>query len=362
MQRKNIVRLIAIAIVVTILVLLALPKLSLMGQPGEEGGAASAERRQNVKVMVAEPTYLSDNITVTGTILADEEVELTTETAGKITGIYFEEGNRVNKGKLLVKINDEVLQSRVRKLTHQLKLARDREYRLRQLLEREAVSRDEYDNALTNLEMLQADSAQVVAEINQTEIRAPFSGMTGLRMVSEGAFVSSNTSVASLVRMQPLKVEFSVPEKYVNSISRDQKITFTTASIPGEFEATVYAFEPKLDVSTRSLTVRARYPNAERKLIPGLYASVDLKLRTFDDAIMIPTEALIPDIGGSKVFKVKDGKADQVFVKTGKRNERRVQVTDGIKAGDTVIVSGILQVRPGMPVVTEPMDSLFLKP
>ena len=290
---------------------------------------------------------------MTANILPDEEVDLAFETSGKITRIYFSEDTAVPKGQLLAKINDEPLQAQLKKLEAQLKLSEDRLYRQSELLERDAVSREAYEQAQTNLAMLQADIDLVKANIAQTELRAPFDGVIGFRHVSEGAWVSPSTAVARLVKIQPLKLEFSIPERYMNAVSRGTKVRFSVTELLDTFEAEVYAVSSEINLSTRQLDVKALFLNSRLQLMPGRSAKVDVTLYEHDNALVIPAQAIIPEMGADKVFLYRGGTAQPVTIETGQRTDATVEVLTGLMPGDTLITTGTLQLRQGLPVRIE---------
>jgi membrane fusion protein (multidrug efflux system) len=256
----------------------------------------------------------------------------------------------VKKGTLIAKINDTELQAQLAKLKIQLKLANDREQRQRSLLEREAISQESYEQSLTEVQTLKADILQLEAKIEKSSVYAPFEGIVGLRYTSEGAFVQPGTPITQLVKIKPLKVDFSIPERYADVVKVGMPVHFKIDGYNKPFPATVYAIEPQINATMRTLTIRAMYPNNREELKPGRYVSVDLQIHLFSNAIAIPSEALIPEMDGAKVFLYKSGKAIPVNVTIGIRTEVDVQITQGLNAGDTLITSGVLQLRYGMPV------------
>lgn len=296
------------------------------------------------------PAQMNELIYSTGSLIPDEEVELSFETSGKVVGIYFKEGTRVNKGDLLAKINDRPLQAQLLKLEAQHKLTGEREFRQRQLLDRDAISRESYDQVATEMQTLEADILLIQARISETELRAPFDGIVGLRMISEGAYATTQTKIVRLVRVRPLKVEFSLPERYAGEVAPGFPITFVIDGIPKSFTATVYAVDPKVDMSTRTIVARAIYPNANEELKPGRFASVRALLSQIDNTISVPTQAIIPEMEGEKVFIYKNGKASEVRVTTGLRTESHIQVLSGLSFGDTLLTTAILQLRHSIPV------------
>ena len=205
----------------------------------------------------------------------------------------------------------------------------------------------------TEYEKLMADIELVKANIAQTELRAPFDGIIGLRNVSEGAYASPSTVITKLIKISPLKIEFSVPERYSADIKDGTPIVFrmnTSVGMMQDYKATVYAVESKIDEATRSLKVRATYPNRDESIVPGRYTSVEITRRDIKDALAIPSEALIPEMGKNIVYLYKNGVAEPAEIILGLRTESQVQVLKGLSVGDTVITSGVMQLRTGMKV------------
>ncbi|HEX8608699.1 MAG TPA: efflux RND transporter periplasmic adaptor subunit [Pedobacter sp.] len=303
-----------------------------------------------VNLMIVKDTAVSNEIDITGTIDANERVSLISQTAGNITGIYFTEGTRVKKGQLLVKVYNQDLQSSLQQIRAQMVLARDINNRNQILLQKEAVSKEEYETSLSSLNSLKAQAGVIRAQITRTEIRAPFSGTIGLRNVSPGGYLSPATPIATLVNIDPAKVTFSVPERYLPIIGKGSKVTFTVESSRDNFNATVYAIEPALDANSRTITVRAKAPNAKGLLTAGAFAKINLTLDQIPKTIMVPTQAVIPDLKSSKVFLYKNGIAVSQDVKTDMRTDTKIQVVEGLKAGDSVVVSGLIQIRPKSPL------------
>jgi membrane fusion protein, multidrug efflux system len=318
-----------------------------MSGPGMRGGGGQALFASGFLVT---PTQMNELIYSTGSLIPDEEVELSFETSGKIVGIFFSEGTRVKKGDLLAKINDRPLQAQLLKLQAQRKLTEEREFRQRQLLDRDAISRESYDQVATELQSQEADIMLIEARIAETELRAPFNGIVGLRMISEGAFATTQTKIVRLVKISPLKIEFSIPERYAGEMSPGYPISFVVEGIPKTFSAKVYAVEPKVDINTLTIVARALYANTNEELKPGRYAKITALLSQIDNAISVPSEAVIPEMDGEKVFIMKNGKAEQVRITTGLRTESQIQITTGLNFGDTLLTTAILQLRQGMPV------------
>ncbi|RYY22429.1 MAG: efflux RND transporter periplasmic adaptor subunit, partial [Sphingobacteriaceae bacterium] len=299
-----------------------------------------------VNVMIVKDTAFSNAIDITGQIDANEQVDLRSETAGNITGIYFKEGTHVNKGQLLVKVYNQDQYASLKSVQVQIKLAEIVEYRNRILLQKEAVSKEEYDTSLSSLDVLKSQADLIRAQIAKTEVRAPFSGVIGLRNISPGGYLSPNSSIATLVNIDPAKVTFSVPERYLALIKTGSKIHFNIESSPQNFVGTVYAIEPNINQTSRTITVRAKAPNPKGLLRAGSFTKINLMLEQVPKTIFVPTESVIPDIKSNTVFVVANGVAEPREVKTDVRTATGIQITDGLKPGDSVIVSGIIQLRP----------------
>lgn len=317
--------------------------------PKEAGNRQS--KALNVRAVVLSQQGLTDGIFVSGSLVPDEEVNLSFESSGKITDIFFKEGTHVEKGELLAKINDAPLQADLRKKQAQVKLMQDRLFRAKALLEKEAVSKEAFQEAEANLAALEAEIEGVEAQIEQTELRAPFSGIIGLRQVSVGAYATTTTEVATLTKTAPLKVEFNVPERYAGMLPEGTELTFTAEGDLTTRNAKVYASDSRVDPETRTFAIRAIYPNADGKLIPGRYVNVNLVTQRFDNTLAVPSEAIVSEMGIDKVFVCKNGKAQPVEIAKGLRTDAMVQVLRGLVPGDTVITSGTMQLRSGQKVV-----------
>ncbi|MDD4515753.1 efflux RND transporter periplasmic adaptor subunit [Massilibacteroides sp.] len=322
-------------------------------------GTSLRNRVLNINAEVLKYQSLSDKVITAGTVIPDEEVDLSFESSGKVVAIYFTEGSHVSKGDLLAKINDNPLQAQLKKLEAQIPLAQDRVYRQRALLAKDAVSQEAFEQVQTELDKLKADIDLVKANIAQTELRAPFDGVIGLRNVSEGAYTSPSTIIAKLTKISPLKIDFSIPERYSGEVRPGTRISFSMERNDGTVDklyASVYAVESKIDLDTRTLNVRATYPNIKEDILPGRLTSVEITKQEIKDALTVPSEAVIPEMGKNIVYKYTNASAHPVEIETGIRTESRVQVIDGLNLGDTVIISGVMQLRMGMKVS---IDNLY---
>lgn len=310
-------------------------------------GRESGANLLSVEALVVQPQLLRNQIFTTGTLLANEEVELRPEISGRIIGVYFDEGRSISKGELMLKINDRELLAQQKRKELEEKQAADEEHRKRQLFEINVISQEEYDKSLNALKLIQAEKEVIESQLAKTEIRAPFDGVVGLRYVSEGGYVSPNMLAATMQDLDPMKVEFSVPEKYSQELKNGIEILVRVGESEEVSKGVVYAVESKIDAGTRTIKTRAMIPNPTQALMPGSFAKVEITLHELADAIVIPTSALIPEISGEKVFVCENGKARSVPVKTGIRTEKSIQITSGLSASDTLIVTGLLQLADG---------------
>lgn len=320
------------------------------GGPGGAPGKGGVMPPTVVDGIVVTGESFANSLSVSGSIEANEQVQIRSEISGLVTGIFFKEGTNVTKGQLLLKINDRELQAQLSQALTKQKLAAETEYRAGILLKKEAISKEEYDVALADLRSLQSQTQLTRAQLAKTQIRAPFSGKIGLRVVSSGEYLTPNTAVANLVSINPVKLTFSVPEKYAGQIKLNTEINFTVAGSNKKYTAKVYAIEPSIDMTTRTLQLKATASNPSGELLPGSFAKIDLPLSNVSNAILIPTEAVIPVLKGKKVFVSDKGKAKEVMVETGTRTDKDVLITSGLSIGDTVLTTGMMSLKPETPL------------
>lgn len=335
----------------------AKPTASSVTQVERGGSRAGNGAPLKVSTFVVRPAAFSETVSATGSLRADEGVELQAETNGKVVAINFKEGTAVRKGDLLVKLNDADLRASLARAQYRRELAKTREHRYAQLLGQKVVTQDDYDSALNDVNVQQAEMDLYQAQIAETEIRAPFDGVVGLRYVSLGAFVNATTRIATLQRLDNLKVDFAVPEKYTGRVVVGSPINFTVAGGAQKFKGHIYAIDPRIDAGTRTLLIRALTDNRDGSLLPGAFANIEFTLRELRDALLIPSEAVIPGLDEKNVFVMSDGKAERRAVQTGTRTASTVHILSGLAPGDIVITSGIQQMRAGQPVAAlEPLE------
>jgi membrane fusion protein, multidrug efflux system len=347
---KIAIRLIIYALIIGLLIFIKIKYLT-KEQPAApmsagKGGAPAA----NVMGYIAKPEKLDNKIFASGTLMPAESVDLKPEVAGKIVELNLPEGKWVNKGDLLLKLNDADLQTQIRKIETQMALSRQTEQRLHKLLDMKGISQEEYDVVVNQLNTYSADIEFVKAQIQKTELRAPFTGILGLRSVSLGSYVNAQSTIAVLQQVNPIKVDFSVPEKYAQDIHLGESVAFSIEGSNTVHTAKVYATETQIDPLTRTLKVRATASNAGNVLRPGAFAKVDLSLKDLNGALMIPTEAMIPILKGQQVYVARNGKATPIKIETGVRTEDKIQITAGLQIGDTIITTGIMGLKPNAPV------------
>jgi membrane fusion protein (multidrug efflux system) len=247
---------------------------------------------------------------------------------------------------LVAKLYDGDLQATLKKLEVQLQIANQNEQRSSQLLKIQGISQQDYDASLLNVNNIKADIEITHATIIKTEIRAPFDGQVGLRNISMGAFVTPSTIIATIQQTNILKLDFSVPEKYTSQIRVGELVSFTTEGGTKKYIAKIMATESGVTQNTRTLMIRAIVQNKDAGLVPGVFAKVILDFDPDPNAIVVPTQAIIPQARGKKVIVYQGGLAKFMEVTTGIRDSSTVQITSGLKAGDTIVTTGLLSVRP----------------
>ncbi|NUY79730.1 efflux RND transporter periplasmic adaptor subunit [Flavobacterium sp. MAH-1] len=308
------------------------------------------KKPQTVAGVIAKPQDFDNNLSLSGSIEANESIDVRSEVAGIVEKIFFSEGMVVSKGQILFKVNDVELRAQLSKAQTAQQLASENERRAKLLLEKEAISREEYDIASADFKSAKAETQLIQAQLGKTSVRAPFSGKIGLRSISPGTYVTAETIVAKLVNSSDVKITFSVPEKYASQMTLNSTVAFTIAGNTDTLSAKIYAIEPEIAVDTRTLRMRAIAQNPNGKLLPGTFANVQLPLQKIKDAIVIPTEAVVPIQNGKKVFISDNGKAKEIKVETATRTDAEILILSGLKAGDTVITTGVMTLKDEAPV------------
>lgn len=313
-------------------------------------GKEEKNKAMSVNGIVVKTQSFENNLSLSGSIEPNEQVEIRSEISGIVEGIYFKEGSNVTKGQLLFKVNDVELKAQLQQAKTKQGLASENERRAKLLLQKEAISQEEYDIARADFKLTQAQVQLIQAQIAKTAVKAPFSGKIGLRSISPGTYITPALLVAKLVNSSQLKITFSIPEKYANQIKPNSNLSFTVAGSTEKYLAKVYAIEPEIQISTRTLKVRALAENKDGKLLSGVFANVELPLDIIKNAIIVPTESIIPIQDGKKVFIASNGKAKEVKVETATRTDASILVLSGLKAGDTVLTSGVMSLKEDTPI------------
>lgn len=303
-----------------------------------------------VEGFVVSTTVLNSSIDLTGTLQPFEETEIHPEVPGKITYLSIQEGAVVPKGRLLARLFDGDLQAQLRKLKVQLEIAKKTMERQDELVKIGGISQQDYDLTVLNVSTINADIQILQAAIAKTVIRAPFTGKIGFKNVSIGAYVTPTSIITTIRQTSRLKLEFSVPEKYTSKIKLGNNISFSTESSSRNYNAKIIATESGISEETRSLKVLAVVENPDRFITSGSFAKVTFGMGENNQAIMIPTQAIIPEARDKKVIVFRSGKADFNSVVTGERDSARVEITKGLAVGDTIITTGLLSVKPGMSI------------
>jgi membrane fusion protein (multidrug efflux system) len=304
-----------------------------------------------VEAYIVTPKVLSQDIEMPGSLIAAEETELHPEVSGRVTGIYFNEGSNVSQGAVLVKLYDGDLQAQLSKLKVQLKVAEETAQRYEALLKINGVSQQEYENFKLSVNNIQADMNIVQTSISRTLLRAPFSGKLGLRNISMGAYITPATVISTLRKVSQLKLEFTVPEKYGSGMKAGSKVDFTIDNNEQVYTAKVIATENNIAEETRSLKVRALVDKPDARLLAGAFVKVKIGLGQNNAALMIPSQAVIPKARNKEVILYTNGVAKMETVTTGIRDSAMVEITSGLKAGDTVLITGLLTTKAGSKVI-----------
>ncbi|MES2518718.1 MAG: efflux RND transporter periplasmic adaptor subunit [Bacteroidota bacterium] len=323
----------------------------------EDPNSKKGDQPAIVDVIIAQKQAISSIVEANGSILANEYVELHTEVSGRVTYLNIPEGTTVAQGTVLARINDADLQAQLNKTKVQLDLAQKTEQRLSKLIAINGINQGDYDAALNQVNSLKADLAYTEVLIAKTVLKAPFSGVIGLRQISQGAYVSPTTIIATMQQINKLKVDFTVPEEYSSIIHKGSIIEVEVDGLKKtRCKAVVIAREPQVNQTTRNLLIRALLSNCSAN--PGTFAKVYFNAGSAKSSILIPTNAIIPDDKNKKLVLVHDGKAKYVNVETGIRKEDVVEITSGLSIGDSVVVDGVLFARPDKPVKVRSVKNL----
>lgn len=317
-------------------------------QPPAAGGAS---RASPVEIAAVEIARVEDRVEALGTLAANESVVIAPEIAGRVTRLGFREGERVEQGQMLVELDSAIPAVELRQAQADLDLARDTFERTRQLAQRGTGTQVALEQATAQLAVSEAKVALARARLEKTTITAPFEGLVGLREVGVGDYVTVGQRLITLTDIDPIRVDFRVPERLLGRVQAGQEIEVTVDAVPGRtFAGRIYALDPVIDVNGRALRLRAEIPNADGALKPGLFARVAVVVDTREDAMLIPESAIVPEGSGAAVYVVEGGKARLTRVQTGKRLQGKVEITQGLSRDAHVVTAGQVRLRDGAPV------------
>ncbi len=321
-----------------------------LGQDGPPGG-----RQVTVETIVAETSRLESTVDAVGTVLADASAVLRTEVPGQVIERHFEEGQQVSKGDRLFSIEATVLEAEVNEARANVEQSDAAYNRAKELVKNHLVSATEFDTARANYNVSIARLHSAESRLSKTVIRAPFDGFIGLRRINVGDYATIGQELVNVVRLDPLRVDFSVPETLLAQVRPGQTIEVAVGAFRDEvFEGVITAIDPQIDVTGHSMAIRARLPNPDLRLRPGLFAQVSVSLAVNPHALMVPEQAIWP-IGQDKIlYIVEDGVANQRVVLLGDRKPGIVEIVSGLIAGEEIVVAGQMKLFPGVAVRSIP--------
>lgn len=333
----------------TFCLIAAIPLIMIACQANKKTDKKDAPKLPPAKVdaYIVSTALINNDIEVPGSLAPFEETNIQPEISGRVTGIYFKEGALVSKGSVLVKLYDADLQAQLKKLQVQLAISKKTEERQNELLKINGISQQDYDLSLLSVKNLQADIDILQTSIAKTALRAPYTGKTGLRNISMGAYINPATVVTTIREVNQLKLMFTVPEKYSAKMKAGELVHFKIDGTKDIFPATILATENNIAEDTRSMKIKAVVSKANDKLFAGAFAKVMLALSKNETALFIPTQAIIPQARGKKIMAYRNGLASLEDVTTGVRDTAMVEITNGLKIGDTVLITGLLTIKPG---------------
>lgn len=316
---------------------------------GGFGGKMPPVPVESIKIQAVKK---SDQVTITGSVRASKGVVIKPEVDGRVTAIYFKPGETVTEGTKLIQLNQDILLANLRQNEAELKLAQQDQERFASLLKTHAVAKADFDKSFAVLRSKEAQKAMTEAQLRQKTIVAPFTGRVGLNLINVGAYVKVGEELVSLQSIDPIDVEFGVPEVYLNKIAVGNTINVRSDAFPGTiFKGTVYGIDSQVNSNTRTVLVRASVPNPEGKLLPGVFTEVDLAFTAEKPALVVPQTSIVYEAGDVYVYKIVDGKAMKTKVTLGARDQQSVIVLDGLKEGDVIVTAGQLKLSDGASVM-----------
>jgi len=339
-------KLLLLGLAATLLLFACAKKEKKTDTTASKKGSSSGPSSPKIDAWIVSTTSLTDNLELPGTLIANESTPINPEISGRLTYLNINEGKIVGKGALLAKIYDGDLKAQLNKLQIQARVQEQTAKRYEELLKIQGVSQQEYDLAKLQISNLYADMAVVRSNIMRTEIRAPFSGTLGLKQISPGSYVTPASVLTTIRQTSILKLDYTLPERYSNKVEIGRLISFTAEGSEKKYNAKIIATESGVSEDNRTLNVRAQVINNDGKLLPGQFVKVRTNFNPDPNAIMIPSQAIIPQARGKKVAVYRNGIADFVDVQTAARDSAMVQVISGLKVGDTILTTGLMSLKP----------------
>lgn len=323
------------------------------------GSGPSGPRVMAVEGYLALPSVLERSVEATGNLIANEWVDIRSERSGRLVDLRITESAPVTAGQQLAKVDDSELRAQrakqvIRKEYLEKELERDRE-----LVKIQALPQEQVDLKVNEIDQIKADIKLLDIQIRKSVISAPFSGLAGLRRISPGAYITPSEVLVEIQQIDPIKLEFDIPEKFISQVKIGQEVAFEVTGSPQRYVAKVYALSTEVTPETRTFRVRATAANNDLKLKPGMFTRVKLITQVSDNVVMIPTDAVVPTLDGQQVYVVLDGKAAARPVLIGDRKEAYLEISSGLKIGDTVIITGLMGISEGTAIkitrVSEPV-------
>lgn len=312
--------------------------------------AAGRPKNMVAEAYVVQPQSFSEEYIASGTLLPNEEINILPEISGRVTGIFFTEGARVKKGQKLIQIYSADIAAQIQKLRTQRDLQLKIRDRQSDLVKIGGISKQDYETTLTQIQSIDADIDYQQAQLRKTSIVAPFDGVVGIRNISMGAVISPTTVVTKLQQVHPLRIDFMLPDRYRNKIHNGKEVFFNVSGSLDTLTGNIKTIEAGADVNTRNIRVQATIPNTNNKLAPGSFAHVIIPFNANNNALLIPSQAVIPTTREKKAAVLRNGKANLVTIVLGTRTSDKIEIVSGLQAGDTVLTTGIMQVKQDMDV------------
>ncbi|MCB2219821.1 MAG: efflux RND transporter periplasmic adaptor subunit [Bacteroidetes bacterium] len=333
-----------------IILAVVLPALFACNQSKQKVSGPSSAPLQ-VEAMIVKPQYFESKFEVNANLLPYEETDLKAPVSGNVLNIFFKEGDQVRKGQPLIKIDDRIWKARLKGLQSQLKIARSDSTRNAALIDVQGVSQEAVDKTNAQIQELQAQIEELQVNISLANVTAPFTGRLGLRDFSVGAYLSQGTSITRIVQADKLKVDFEMPGRYIDNINLGEQIQMIYQE--DTLKAKVYAIDPRIDPNSRTIRIRCELPNPGEKYVPGIFATVVIPTNITENALVVPTSAVIPALNTQTVYVYHGGKAFRKEVELGDRTDVEVRILNGLNPGDTVLLTGLMTVKDNMPVQIE---------